>query len=344
MNRVKSINILFLLTIFTAILGSFINAYVSYFISDNQVVLLLISQFILIAPTILYIILFRINILDLIRFKKIKIVNVILLIIIAYTLTPIMSFINLVSMYFATNVIQGTITGIVEQNSFLVGLIGIAFIPSIFEEVVYRGVFYNEYRKVNTLKGIFLSGLLFGLMHMNINQFLYAFAMGVIFALLIEATDSILASMIVHFVINGTSFFFSYIQPKLEEMLSSDTAVAIVGDSSQELTSADITASLMPMFIMALVGGVLSFLLFRAIAKNSGRTEQVKAIFSGKKQNIAVDPELNDFNTQYYSETDGYNQDQTMQMQSGSKQKLITLPLIIGIGIAVVLMLMNEFV
>ena len=50
-----------------------------------------------------------------------------------------------------------------------------------------------------------MSGLVFGLFHLNINQFCYAFVIGVVFAFLVEATGSIWSSVLAHFAINTYS-------------------------------------------------------------------------------------------------------------------------------------------
>ena len=50
-----------------------------------------------------------------------------------------------------------------------------------------------------------MSGLIFGLMHLNFNQFSYGFVLGVIFAAVVEASGSIYASMAIHFLINFQS-------------------------------------------------------------------------------------------------------------------------------------------
>ena len=54
-------------------------------------------------------------------------------------------------------------------------------------------------------KAALMSGLIFGLMHLNFNQFSYGFVLGVIFAAVVEASGSIYASMAIHFLINFQS-------------------------------------------------------------------------------------------------------------------------------------------
>ena len=49
-----------------------------------------------------------------------------------------------------------------------------------------------------------MSGLYFGLMHLDGQQFLYAFAMGIVFCYMVYKTNSIFSSIISHFTINSS--------------------------------------------------------------------------------------------------------------------------------------------
>lgn len=57
---------------------------------------------------------------------------------------------------------------------------------------------------------------MFGIIHFDGQQFLYAFFMGVLFAYIFYLTHSILSTMIMHFVFNGTQVLLSYLVPVSE--------------------------------------------------------------------------------------------------------------------------------
>lgn len=63
---------------------------------------------------------------------------------------------------------------------------------------------------------------MFGCMHMNLNQFIYAFALGVYLAFLVEATGSVFSSMLAHFTLNATSTVMSYFLPLIYEQIGID--------------------------------------------------------------------------------------------------------------------------
>ncbi len=317
-NRVKSVNNVFLITVLFSIIGSYINGFILT-LTDNFIVILLSSQIILILPSLIYIVRYGLNIKEEIRFNKMSIGNIVLLIVFSFLIIPVMTFINAISMLFVENQTTTVMLDVVSQNGLFFSIIMVALIPAVFEESVYRGVFYNEYRKTNPLQAIFLSAFLFGIIHLNFNQFAYAFAMGIIFALIIEATDSILSAMIIHFIINGSSIFTLYISPKLINLLEEIAGSQLLGeDFSFEEYLGDITQNLdqflnfsyiiQNYLLPAIVSGILAFLVYRTIARNTGRWEYIKDIFRGKQK----------------------------------KGKLISGSLVLGIIICIGLMILNE--
>ncbi|WBW97514.1 type II CAAX endopeptidase family protein [Oceanirhabdus sp. W0125-5] len=81
----------------------------------------------------------------------------------------------------------------------------LAITPAICEEAVMRGVVLKQYKNVSCTKAAIMNGLLFGMFHMNFNQFFYAFVLGVVMAYLVIITGTILSSVLMHFTINGIS-------------------------------------------------------------------------------------------------------------------------------------------
>lgn len=287
MTRIKGINRIYLYTVLVWLLGGMLNT-ILYSKTNNATISLILSQVILVIPTIYYVISNRMKFGEVGRFNKLKISTTILVLIFAYTIMPLMSLINMISMLFVKNEIQNTIEQIVNEQPIQIGILVVAVIPSIFEELVYRGIFFYEYRKANVLKGILLSALLFALLHMNFNQFFYAFIMGMIFALIIEVTDSILASMLIHFVINGSSTLLTYMLPKLQAMLVR-LDPSYVADISQgmnvEMTRTELLVMISTYAPMAFVFTVLAAWVFVLIGKNTGRLMHIKSIFLEDREN-----------------------------------------------------------
>lgn len=343
MQRVRKINYVFLCTVLIMMISS------SGLIPFEKIVhtntqLLIVSQLLIIIPSLVYLITSRIKYKDAVRFKKVRPANVVLIIVFTFLLLPVMTFINALSQLYAVDTTTDVMTSIADNSPFLISLFTVAFIPCLFEESVYRGVIYNEYSRHNKLAAIFLSAFLFGILHGNLNQFTYAFAMGIVFAFVIEATDSIVSTMIIHFIINGNSVVLLYLYPKfikyLEQMYNSAVAsgdssmitmienavggnnfnVNEIMDSASAAVSDYTLGSVIASYgVIALVCGILAFLVYRTIAINANRWDHVKAIFQREHR----DREERFFakkNFQYF------------------------VPLYIGMAICIVSMILNELI
>lgn len=89
-------------------------------------------------------------------------------------------------------------------NTIVVELIGSAILSPIMEELVFRGVIFANLKKVTSVnKAIFISSLLFGLVHFNVVQFLYAFILGIVLAMFMEKSGHVYAAIIGHIVANA---------------------------------------------------------------------------------------------------------------------------------------------
>lgn len=86
----------------------------------------------------------------------------------------------------------------------------VAVLPAIGEEFLHRGFLMNGIRNIGTKKAILISGLLFGFLHFNINQFFYATVLGIIIAFVGSVSRSIVPCIIIHFTNNFISVYFSF--------------------------------------------------------------------------------------------------------------------------------------
>lgn len=288
MSRIKRVNEIFLVTIAAAVLTSFFIGMIGAIlgaagIKIDELATLLLSQAVFFLPTAVYLRENKFDFKETIRLRRIKLSTVLMLAGFMYLLMPAATWVNAVSMQFTTNVIDSTVTEIAEKYPPAVGILAVAFIPAVLEESVYRGVFFNEYRKLNPQKAVVLSGLLFGLTHMNLNQFVYAFLLGMVFSVVVEVTDSIVSSMVLHFVMNGTSMLTVYAQKLLvgaEEAAALETAD----------TTATVDAYIRSGWPMAVCGLLLAYLLLKLIAVNEGRGEVLSALFQKKRKEEKKEP------------------------------------------------------
>ena len=99
----------------------------------------------------------------------------------------------------------------------------IAVIPAIAEELLFRKLVCGELRRYGIGVAVISSGVLFGLMHANAGQVLYASASGMILAWLFVKTGSVIYPIILHFVNNAVSAVVVIVEARY----SYDTALAL---------------------------------------------------------------------------------------------------------------------
>ena len=84
-------------------------------------------------------------------------------------------------------------------------VIAIALIPAIFEELFCRKAIISLLKPHGTFFALFISSFIFGLIHMNLQQFIFAFLIGLVLALVYDYTKNIKHTMFIHFVNNFIS-------------------------------------------------------------------------------------------------------------------------------------------
>ncbi len=84
----------------------------------------------------------------------------------------------------------------------------VAIMPALTEEFAFRGVILGSLRKYSDGLAVVVSAGLFALMHGNFVQIPFTFCCGLMFGFLVVKTNSLLPSIIVHFLNNGLSVTF----------------------------------------------------------------------------------------------------------------------------------------
>lgn len=96
-----------------------------------------------------------------------------------------------------------------SSNNLTVTLISTGLIGPIIEELMFRGIIYNELKnKFSNMKAILITTAFFALIHINIIQILYAFALGFILIYVYEKYKNIKAPIILHMASNITTTLF----------------------------------------------------------------------------------------------------------------------------------------
>lgn len=190
---------------------------------------------------------------------------------------PLTTLINVISMLFVDNTVVEMMEVILNIPFFLM-LFLIAVVPATVEELVFRGIAYGGYRKSGTkFMAVMLSAFMFGVMHMNLNQAMYAFVIGVFLALLFEATNSIWSTMLFHFIYNAQSCCLMFFLENMMPGYYQDPANTAVGQE-------ELFVMISVYLIIAAITTPLAFCMLYKIAKNEGRTIQLLECLPKKQQ------------------------------------------------------------
>lgn len=273
MNRSKGINRLYLGMIVIALIAPY---FLGLFFTELTLYQsLALSEFIYMAPVLIYIVCARGEIVDEIQVRLLTASEVLMLVLFGILLLPVVTWLNLFSMLFSVNYLSESLSA-AGANSFWQNLFYIAILPAVAEEFMFRGVFYHGFRSAGIRKAALVSGLCFGLLHMNINQFIYAFVLGVIFALLTEAVGSVTAPMIPHFIVNCSSVFSMAILDQLTENTQE------LEQTAEALSRYEILQALGTYTMIALVCGSLALCVFLWLARRSGRWTYLQGALHGE--------------------------------------------------------------
>lgn len=173
-------------------------------ISDVRIMLVLNHAIIFLIPAIMYVIITKSSAKDTFKLNRLYLKDTMLIILLGFVCQPIMTFFSLITSFFFNNEIGVFMTEIVS-TPYIFLLMLVAVLPAITEEVTIRGVVLSGYENKNKYKAALITGLFFGMLHLDPQQFLYAAVLGFILALVVRTTKSIFAAAIIHFLINGTS-------------------------------------------------------------------------------------------------------------------------------------------
>lgn len=79
----------------------------------------------------------------------------------------------------------------------------VAILPAIFEELFIRKGVIGILKDKGGIFAAFISSLIFATIHMNVSQFIFAFLIGILFAIVRLKTNKMYPTIILHFINNG---------------------------------------------------------------------------------------------------------------------------------------------
>ncbi len=251
--KIKGGNKFFLFTMIvpTLVALAFVGVIQLLFPYNMPLILIFTSIITVGVPTLTYYLWKNEKLSEIFVIKKISVINLVYIVAISFFIQPVMTFLSAISMPVSNDFLAEMVAELTKYP-FLFALIAIALFPALCEELLMRGVILKFYEDLPLKKMALINGLFFGLLHMNVEQFLYAFLLGFIFVYMYKLTDSLLSPIISHFIINGTQITMSYLIPQdLSEAPTMDLA------------------SIFAVFIYAVPFAIICYILMKKFIKNN---------------------------------------------------------------------------
>lgn len=114
-------------------------------------------------------------------------------------------------------------------------ILGPCILVPILEEYVFRGLVYGRLREwLNLPLAVLISAVIFGMMHMNMVQFVYAGLLGILLALCMERTGHLYGAILAHMAANTISIirtetaWLSWMEDPLSVKISVTVALSLV--------------------------------------------------------------------------------------------------------------------
>lgn len=176
--------------------------------------------------------------------KPSEVIQGILLAILIYLIS---NYVNVISQLFFKNQMGDLLSGV--EASGMLSFFSIALVPAFCEEFMFRGCIYHGVLQTEPgakKKAVLVSAITFALLHMNFNQMVYAFAAGLLMALILTARDNIVFTMLIHFLFNSMTLLIILFQGKLTELgekaSASDALRGVSASSLAPMTTAAVIA------------------------------------------------------------------------------------------------------
>ena len=146
--------------------------------------------------------------------------------------------------------VQNVVMQMTNDTSLWVIILYMVICAPIMEEYIFRKLIVDRTARFGQGVAIVVSGLMFGLFHGNLNQFAYAFTLGIFLAYLYVKTGNIKITIALHMMINFVGGFLSTVLLRVLDLEEMEAA----------LSSPDM--QVMMEYMMDNLGGLIAYMLF----------------------------------------------------------------------------------
>jgi membrane protease YdiL (CAAX protease family) len=112
-----------------------------------------------------------------------------------------------------TTALYNYLLGVKAIPVLILSILGIAVVPGVGEEIVFRGVFQNLFKRATENKhmAIWISAFIFSAIHLEFSNFILRLLIGALFGYMYEWTKNIYIPIVAHVTYNSTSLFLGYL-------------------------------------------------------------------------------------------------------------------------------------
>lgn len=287
MKKISAAHMLLFITLAVFMISGLLLSVISSAVHVPVWVSMAVGSIVIFIPGILYCLVKKLPVTQAAGFKKTRPVNFLMAFIVLVCSYPVIVVLNMLSMFFVENAVQNSVVSLLMTTNLPTMLLLMAVLPALGEEFVFRGLLYHAYRRTSPLAGIILSALFFALMHGNFNQIPYAFFLGIVMALMVEATGSIWISIFMHFMLNGFNAFISWL---MKPILFRQLIETITG--SQNAASENFSDAFVAMAGSQNAVGVLFIYILMAVFFAAAVFSLIYAVFmiNGKPMRCLLHP------------------------------------------------------
>ncbi len=168
------------------------------------------------------------------------------------------------------SMVNNVILDVVSGTSLITNVLYMVICAPIMEEFIFRKLIVDRTVRYGQGTAVLLSGLMFGLFHGNLNQFVYAFSIGMFFAFLYVKTGQIKYTIGIHMIVN---FFGSIVSTWMMEAMNYEGYLEAVSAGAGMDELMQLVMDYLPgwiaymvylcMIMTMVIAGIVLFIVFR---------------------------------------------------------------------------------
>lgn len=239
---------------------------------------ILITEFIIIlVPPLLLLGIKKYNIPEVLRLKRVSFLNLFIIFSMMLFSLWIVTILNLFNLWLIKAIFGRVIVSPlpITKTPLLVNILLIGGSAGICEEVLFRGVIQRSFERLGAARAILITGLLFGLFHMDFQKLLGTFLLGVLIGFIVYRTNSLFAGMFAHFANNSLAVLISTLVGKVPQAAEMQATADAANDYFTMLESLPPyqLIGVIVVWVMSVLfcAGALAGLIW-AFVKNTGST------------------------------------------------------------------------